>query len=1015
MNINTCRFLIDAKDEPFVRKLYARWDNFFQHSFEKVFDEVISPFDKEDGVWQIERLELDLGSLPQESFDAAFAAALRAKLKELALNMSRGGRRMENKSLSCQIVYTSVATSAFEALCYFLLHGSLPDGLDYRFSDLNFLLKQTLEQEAGKLHDFLESYGHYAFVTNRLAQQLDDENLEQLLTRVRPSESKFVCLYVRLHLINYKEQFRAGRKQPFIERGVYRVVLWQLVLAYLYSEGKGRFTRKQLLLYTLRGMAAHYNISFHDFVGWMTGALQELQALQLYRTEFLSLLLEIENETLDNRFGVDLGWSDKLFIQRFNCLFEGPDAYSSSEVNLWRESFLSPENLALLFSDETFLRKNLPTMTDNVIHQVVGILFPSEKEFVISYADSLERSRDKGVLEGKSGDGFRLVKWEFIFFVLLEYPQTQLARQAFVCAVLVRLAHHYNVAVADLIALLLPVVEAQTKTVFTSSLTEILMGLSLVFSPQEKKTEKVEKPQQLKTETEYVALLQDEASVEKYLSRYTNEALEKQLAEIRPYESTFIISYSRTLDLYRDGLMEGRAGEGFRIIKWQVLLTCLFIPQGTIFHRKTYVLRVIHALASHYNFSIFELLSSFMNLLPAKAGAEMEELASVVRELYVEHVVAQPTSVKMTDAELERWLVMLFCEVVAPADYQKRWLEYALQQRPALFTRLWRSGDLPTVAVLRLLKSDAKLQSLFVKAFADSRLDRLQSQLQDFLRELGGVGISTSRLEKVSADALFCFVQLTGRRSLSWSLDELRTFLMRSLDFSEIREDLLTILKREMAKEESPTVESTLRKLRQVLEKLNKFHPKKKDIEKELQKQEHPEEKTKKSWTVENAGLVLIAPFFPRLFQYAGYMNENADAFLDDEFRIRAIFLMQYIVYGEEREHDEAQLFLNRLLVLLEEEVPLPKTCEMTDKERSIADSLLGGVKAQWSQLKNTSEDSFRVSFLQRSGFLRLENETAWQLTVDKRAYDLLLDTIPWSFRMLKFRWMEKMINVRWG
>lgn len=48
-----------------------------------------------------------------------------------------------------------------------------------------------------------------------------------------------------------------------------------------------------------------------------------------------------------------------------------------------------------------------------------------------------------------------------------------------------------------------------------------------------------------------------------------------------------------------------------------------------------------------------------------------------------------------------------------------------------------------------------------------------------------------------------------------------------------------------------------------------------------------------------------------------------------------------------------------------------------------------------------------------RNGLL---NETAnrWTLTVEKKAYDLLIQKSPFSFSIIKFPWMEKPLHIDW-
>ena len=165
--------------------------------------------------------------------------------------------------------------------------------------------------------------------------------------------------------------------------------------------------------------------------------------------------------------------------------------------------------------------------------------------------------------------------------------------------------------------------------------------------------------------------------------------------------------------------------------------------------------------------------------------------------------------------------------------------------------------------------------------------------------------------------------------------------------------------------------------------------------------------------TVGNAGLCLLAPWFVRLFAMLGYLDEEKKNFRNTASKVRAVFLLQYIVCGEEREWRETELAFNRLLTALPGNVSLSKRLPLTDEERQIADSMVAGVKANWPQMDGTSVEGFRGSFLLREGTLEQE-EKRWLLTVEEKAYDILLETIPWGFRQLRLPWLKKHVQVRW-
>ncbi|SEH86509.1 contractile injection system tape measure protein [Akkermansia glycaniphila] len=165
--------------------------------------------------------------------------------------------------------------------------------------------------------------------------------------------------------------------------------------------------------------------------------------------------------------------------------------------------------------------------------------------------------------------------------------------------------------------------------------------------------------------------------------------------------------------------------------------------------------------------------------------------------------------------------------------------------------------------------------------------------------------------------------------------------------------------------------------------------------------------------TVHNAGLVLLVPWFRRLFSMLGLLNEEMGDFKNTESRIRAIFILQYLVTGQNTEYEEQELAFNRVLAECPFSCPLPKSLELTPHEMETAASMMEGVMANWEKLKNTSVQGFRNAFIARSG--RLEQlEEKWLLTVDQRAYDMLLDSLPWSYKMIRFPWLKKMIIVEW-
>lgn len=189
-------------------------------------------------------------------------------------------------------------------------------------------------------------------------------------------------------------------------------------------------------------------------------------------------------------------------------------------------------------------------------------------------------------------------------------------------------------------------------------------------------------------------------------------------------------------------------------------------------------------------------------------------------------------------------------------------------------------------------------------------------------------------------------------------------------------------------------------------------------LKQELKEQQQTEQKKsadeilsdKDSIYIHNAGLVILHPFLSTYFNRLN-MFENGD-FKTEELRHRAVHLLQYLVFGTET-NEEHELVLNKILCNIPIDEPVSAGIVMTDNEIAVSAELLNAILVQWDKLKNTSPASFQTSFLQRDGALSRIGEN-WNLKVESRGYDVLLNTLPWGLGMIKTSWMPEFIYVEW-
>lgn len=163
--------------------------------------------------------------------------------------------------------------------------------------------------------------------------------------------------------------------------------------------------------------------------------------------------------------------------------------------------------------------------------------------------------------------------------------------------------------------------------------------------------------------------------------------------------------------------------------------------------------------------------------------------------------------------------------------------------------------------------------------------------------------------------------------------------------------------------------------------------------------------------SVKNAGLVILWPFLKIYFNMLELLNEKGD-FRSIKERERACHLLQYLAikqsYG-----DELYYPLNKILTGYPLDQPLSYEITMTQKEIDVSQALLKNVLKQWNALKGSSVDGLRGSFLIRNGIL-VPSPNGWLLTVEKKAYDILMDRLPWGIGMIKLSWAPYILSVEW-
>ena len=158
---------------------------------------------------------------------------------------------------------------------------------------------------------------------------------------------------------------------------------------------------------------------------------------------------------------------------------------------------------------------------------------------------------------------------------------------------------------------------------------------------------------------------------------------------------------------------------------------------------------------------------------------------------------------------------------------------------------------------------------------------------------------------------------------------------------------------------------------------------------------------------IANAGLVIVAPFLPRLFENLGWLRDK-----ELLSPIRAIYLLHYLGSGNPVGM-EYEFTLNKILCGVDVNEPLSHAEDLGSNELEEANKVLMAILEHWKVLKNTSIEGLRESFLLRNGKLS-RTDDKWLLQVEQKSYDMLLQSLPWTINLIQLPFMKTSLNVEW-
>ena len=854
-----------------------------------------------------------------------------------------------------------------DALKQFLLHGTLNWNLANRFKNITELFQLVLKSRSKELSSFLKSYGHFTSLQHRMVYQFEDSSLFDAVKLIAPGEFSFIQSYVIFLRIKYAEVTRVPIREE--ER---RIAIWKVIYSYLLGNQSSAFNKKLFVRETIGNLASHINLSYGELLKILTFILDKDYG-SVIPSGLQVILSELKEEEYHSFMAIRIQKPDEWpHILR--------EMRSSGQKFKLQENDLN--QLRVLLENEKNVLQIIKPLRETEIHDLVRLLVPADAPFVIEYSRHLNKQNQSGALQGKSSGDFLLFKWQVILPLLALSKSSAINREYLIWQVFKRLSARYNIEIWQIITFAYK--ETSTWKAQTG-LRELVQQLYLEWVQGKPKSEQsktfdsvhfqirlLEERSKLNKEQllDLKAKLSSSLFRELLLDRLRESARHRLLAVILPSKSAELSAFMHVLNHSGNGTqIEGRTIGSIQRLKWTFLFDVLEEVKSQVFNQEHIVQRILEKTGSHYNLTLKQLVDFFCSDFKNSNFSLPFNLFKILASIKLK-IDSEATEKTMGTSFLAK----------KQAENKKLLLHY--------FTENERS-----MPMMNAISQDFEWMN-----FLTPVLDSVK-HITDFIQRKWKISIHNQLL----LQTIFQFTKNARHRSQKDLIYELWNLIKKSLSRTQqiqlIRE-FLAVNNREIL----------LQQLHQTLEKDPDNFPGEEEDSDEDPVPEAEKENTLASHFIDNAGLVLISPFLPRLFTMLE-LTENGK-FKNRDARIKAIFLTQYAVFGDE-EFPEYTMQLNKLLTNFKTGAPIPAKSNLSEKEKNTVNGMLEGVLQNWGRLTNTTVTGLQEGFLRREGRLE-EQDDLHLLTVESKAYDMLLDHVPWNFRTIKFSWMQKAIQVKW-
>ncbi len=988
---------------------------------------------------------------------------LKKELAESEKKLRENLRRLEDKITKTEQLTESIRAeseekkeetvsenSKLDFLIFFLQYGSIPWWAEeYRESSIESIFKGFAETQSEKLRQAFQRVGRNPVVWQRLVNQLSEEVLEQVLISLFPNFGGFaVSMAIMLQKIYEAKILKA------LENVSLKNFKWNIVAEILFTNTSA-LNPQNFIKAVVAQTSRNYNISATTLLEYIVNLSNNNPETRLSIFADIagpvrkdSEILEIEKELLETAFrkrqeeeGLVIP-EDKKYEVIAEFVMKGTYAeityksgYSNAEgmEKLLRELMTKQPDaihklLESALKNPAARRRLALEFSDAIFWEIVLITGPKTMPLLKKYISDL------GLALGDS-------KMAAAKDAVLKYI-VQSADKPFV------MNDFMNILLKDAAQItqrqIIAIINEWKRKVYqapsySSSLILALMQSEMqLIKEQTEKTEDPTEKENLKDQLYYLQMEYQQLSQRIVGVLHREQPMQQGDMDIPEDGGELYHKIEETekeIETLKSTLVEKPSGE--ELLKQIMTQKQIAVLEGQL-----------ELLRTHEPFTIRQLMEEIGHL-----ESDLKEQEALLAETAMPKLPplppeARPEAMEELASEMEESYNALKRKIQnLPSEEREDWIDFAAEMGWEDILKAWDIGEesdeflkaMPKLSLTELnerwealedkspylqRRVSGRLKVLIAKALQQLKKDRKEIEKQilnaDSEDKANELRASLLAVELSQNDLLNPFFSAPLDNNLRQQLIRIRNYIRQAFQRLRIAADRRKV---ELAAAQRAQVEEVIQKKKEEKEKLEQsvqaLKEELKTGRKPKEAEVKPQQKEKKKKIdklvdeplfVRNAGLVILHPYYNRLFTMMNLVEKNK--FVSEEAKIKGVHLLQYIATGK-TEHPENDLVLNKIICGLPLDTPVPMDIGLTENDLKTAAGLLSGAIANWPRMKTMSPDSLRGTFILREGNIKEESDR-WKLNVEKGSFDILLKTLPWAFTFVRLGWMPKFIMVEW-